>query len=115
MPRPLDLHQIYVSVTPEENTGLAVYNHNLEEEISLDLVLLDDEGNELATAMMNLDPGQQLARFADEAELFQAYFNANPGTTRGTLQITVRNQKTACVMGIIQKRGTGATKSVTAD
>lgn len=103
-----DYHRVYVSVTADENTGVGLYNPDLLNPIIMDLVLMDDEGDELAQADMTMDPGQQLARFVDEAELFQAYFNANPGECKGTLNITVRDGNSACIMGIIQKRATGA-------
>jgi len=103
-----DSHLVYLSVTSQENTGIAVFNPNITSAITLDLALIDDQGVEQAQATMNLAGGQQLARLADEPELFQAFFNGITGDWKGTLRITVRNQKTACIMGIIQKRATGA-------
>jgi YVTN family beta-propeller protein len=100
-------HQVYVSVNSSERTGMAAYNPGATP-VTLTMTLVNDQGVSKATQQLTLLPGQQLARFVDEAELFQTYFAANPGDFKGTLNIRVNDNGEAPVTGLIQKSQTGA-------
>lgn len=105
--------QIFVSVNSEESTGFAAYNPDSQMTITLQLILLNDKGQEVARKNITLNPMQQLARFVEEAELFKDFFDANPGTFKGTLNISVvEADKKASILGLIQRRSNGALLSV---
>ncbi len=50
----------------------------------------------------------QFALFVDDADLFQTYFRVHPEDLHGTLNLQVRDSRKVAVVGLIQKRATGA-------
>ena len=105
-------HQIYVSQTADERTGVAIYNPDRVNPATLDLYLVDAAGGQQASIQLALSPGQQISQFVDEASLFQAYFAANPGDFRGTLNIRARSMRRVSVIGLLQDRTSGALVAV---
>ena len=105
---PRSSQQAYVSVTAEENTGVALYNPDSENAVTLTLILIDSEGNEQARKMVMLDPAQQLVQFVDQSELFSDFLAVHEGDFKGTLNIHAEEGKRAAVLGLLQKRATGA-------
>jgi len=105
-------HQVYVSQTVDERTGVAIYNPDRVNSATLDLYLLDAAGAQQASVQLALSPGQQIAQFMDEASLFQAYFGANLGDFRGTLNLQVRSDRRVSLIGLLQKRASGALVAV---
>ena len=102
-------HQIFVSVDQEENTGVAMYNPSPDATARLSLILLDSLGVEIARQEdLELLPGQQLVGFVDGVELFQNYFDANPEDFQGTLNVSVSTGPDIALIGLLQKRATGA-------
>jgi len=111
-PIPGRSHRVYVSRTDLENTGLALFNVGFAGPFSpvssrLNLTLLDDAGNAVSETTLLMEPSQQRSLFADE--LFRSFFDSHPGEFRGTMRLWGGQQ---CglfyVLGLIQKRATGA-------
>ena len=98
----LRVTQILVSKTAGEKTGFAAYNPD-SDDVDLLLLLLDDDGNEVATKELVLQAGTQIAAFTDEASLFRNYFQSNPGDFNGTLNVRVLDYGVIGVLGLIQK------------
>jgi hypothetical protein len=101
-------HRFYVSVSGAENTGLALYNPDLLSSVSLDVILLDDQGVDRAAAQIDVGTSQQQALFVDDQRLFGNFFQAYPNGFQGTLQISAANGGSVSAIGLIQKRTTGA-------
>ena len=106
-------HQAYVSQTADERTGVAVYNPDRSNSVTMDMYLLDANGAQQASNQMVLGPGQQIARFVDEAELFPAFFAANPGAFEGTVNIVTQSSRLVSVVGLLLDRASGAPIAVT--
>ena len=102
---PRTRQQAYVSVTADENTGVALYNPNRTEAVTVDLVLVD--GNEQARKRASLGPLEQLVAFVDEEALFGEFLESVEGSFRGTLNVSAAEHGVS-VLGLIQKRATGA-------
>ena len=112
---PGNSHQIYVSVDQEENTGVAMYNPDPDATARLTLILLDSSGDEMVRQEdLELLPGEQLVGFVDGVELFQNYFEANPDDFRGTLNVSVSSGPDVALIGLLQKKVTGALIAVAA-
>ena len=94
-----------MSVTADENTGVALYNPNRTEAVTVDLVLVD--GNEQARKRASLGPLEQLVAFVDEEALFGEFLESVEGSFRGTLNVSAAEHGVS-VLGLIQKRATGA-------
>ena len=62
---------VCVSKSARENTGIALFNPSREEPVELELVLHESDGSPVTQVDLTLEPGQHLARFMDEAPLFQ--------------------------------------------
>jgi hypothetical protein len=105
---------VYVSVTEEENSGVAVVNSSKDEPIVLDLVLVNEVGTEVATGELEVSPGGQVARYVDEPTLLGEYFNSIDGKFKGTLNLLGRDGRKSSVVGLIQNRTTGALIAVRA-
>ncbi len=71
--------QIYISRNSEENSGIAIYNPDEEEPVTVEGFLLGDGGNQKADVQFIIPPQNQLVAFVDEEQFFQDYFQANPG------------------------------------
>jgi len=110
--RPGTCHQVYVSVSSQENTGVAWFNPSAVAQSRLRVSLYDKGGAQRATAEVTLNPKQHSARFADDATLFKTFFQQNPAAFTGTLGIQVLSGSPIAVTGLIQKRATGALISV---
>ncbi len=106
---PRTSHQVYISVNPEERTGVAIYNPSGSEASSLELILLNDAGQEVAGRReVELPPRGRISEFVDEESFFQAFFQANPGPFKGTLNIHVREGSTVSVLGLLQRSSDGS-------
>ena len=62
---------VFVSKSPEENTGIALFNPNPDAPVELELVLHNPDGSPVAQIDLTLEPGQHMARYMDETPLFQ--------------------------------------------
>jgi hypothetical protein len=111
---PGTFHQVYVSVTSAENSGVAIVNTGKEELVRLELILVDETGEEVDRTMLELFPGQHLSRFVDDFELMGDYFEKVSGDFRGTLNISVDEGKEVSVVGLLQNRTSGALIAVEA-
>ena len=103
-----DSHQVYVSRTEEENTALAAYNPHPTLNAFLEVLLLDQTGDQKALVYLRLRPREQLARFVDEEELFESFFNQHPEDFKGSLRITLGGKDRAATVALIQRRSNGA-------
>ena len=103
--------QTYVSVTTDENTGVALHNPHKTESITVDVVLVD--GEEQARRQLTLGPLEQLVGFVDEEELFADFLQALNGEFNGTLNVYATGSGVS-MLGLIQKRATGALIAVSA-
>lgn len=100
--------QAYVSVTTDENTGIALYNPDSENPVVVRLILFDGQGLEQARRDLTVQPSSQLTRFLDEEGLLGDYFEAHPGVFKGTLSLIVVEGSEVPVIGLLQNRSTGA-------
>jgi hypothetical protein len=102
--------QVYVTVNSEEKAGIAVYNPDEDDPVTLELVLLDSEGSVVATIQLVIQPREHLAKFVDEAPLFPNFdfFQADPEGFEGTLNIRVLQGEDVSIVGLIQKLDSGA-------
>ena len=91
---PRTRQQAYVSVTADENTGVALYNPNRTEAVTVDLVLVD--GNEQARKRASLGPLEQLVAFVDEEALFGEFLESVEGSFRGTLNVSAAEHGVSC-------------------
>jgi hypothetical protein len=105
---PRQSQQAYVSVTADENTGVALYNPDSENALTLTMILVDSDGTEQAQKEVMLAPGEQLVQFVDQEELFAEFFAALEGDFNGTINIHAEEGKKAAVLGLLQIRATGA-------
>ncbi len=101
----LRVTQILVSMTSSEKTGFAAYNPDADNDLTLLILLLDEDGNEVASKQLVLPAGTQIAAFADEATLSRNYFQSNPGDFKGTLNVRVLDYGVIGVLGLTQKSG----------
>ena len=108
---PRTRQQTYVSVTDDENTGVALYNPHRSESITVDLVLVD--GEERARQQVTLGALEQLVAFIDDETLFAEFLASVDGTFRGTLSVYSAEHGVS-MLGLIQKRATGALIEVSA-
>lgn len=96
-------HRVFVSVSSEENTGIALYNPDAENPIRLDLLLLSEFGEEKASRQVALGPRQQLLSFVTEEAFFKEFFDGLGEDFKGTLHITVFAAHNVSVLGLLQK------------
>ncbi|RPJ86963.1 MAG: hypothetical protein EHM18_03515 [Acidobacteria bacterium] len=101
------VHQVYVSYSPQENTGVAVYNPEATA-VTLTLRLVDSTGVEVGTRTLTLASENQRAIFVDDPSLFATRLGGITATFRGTLNMTVNGGKNVSVIGLVQKRADGA-------
>ena len=101
-------NQAYVSVTSEENTGIALFNPDQLSDVVVDLILLDEGGTERARQEVTIRPLQQLVRFLDEPALFADFFAGTDGPFTGSLNIRAGDMRKTAVLGLLQQRLTGA-------
>jgi hypothetical protein len=105
---PRSMNQVYVSVSASENTGVALYNPDKQNTVSVHAVLVDSTGVQRATRLLEIEPGRQQLSFVDEAALFADYFEDHPEDFQGTLNLIVEEQGEIAVLGLLQKRSSGA-------
>ncbi len=105
--------RIYVSLTPEERTGIALYNPSRTRSVLLRLLLRDGEGIEVGRNELLLEPGRQRARFLDEPELFGALLEHVPSFA-GSLDILAVGDGAVSALGLIQRREDGSLMTVPA-
>ena len=107
---PLTRQQTYVSVTADENTGIALHNPH-RTFATVDLILVS--GEEQARKQVIVGPSRQLVAFLDEEEFFRDFFQSVNGMFKGTLNVHATG-KGVSMLGLIQKRATGALIGVSA-
>lgn len=106
---PRNAYQAYVTVTPAENTGVAVFNPSFADAAILEFLLLDDAGEPVAPPVeINLAPRQRQALFVTEAPLFPGFFSALAGDFSGTLNVSSRNGALFSLTSLVQKTADGA-------
>ncbi len=105
-------HRVYVSRTSVENTGIAIFYTGYtglfgDFSATIDMTLLDANGNAESDTTLEMKPAQQRSLFVDE--MFKTYFDPRPSDFRGSLD---RTGAPVCglihVLGLIQKRADGA-------
>ncbi len=104
-------HQLYASVTAQENTGIAIYNPDTSE-TTLSIRLLNQFGQEEALGQLTIAGRGQVAIFLDDSRLFQQFFAVQPGDFQGTINIRTTGGKLVAVLGLIQRRADGALMAV---
>ena len=103
--------QAYVSVTAEENTGVALHNPHNTASVTVDLILVS--GEEQARKQLTLGPLEQLVALIDEEALFRDFLESVDGVFKGTLNVHATGDGVS-ILGLIQKRATGALIAVSA-
>ncbi|MFB3905992.1 MAG: cellulase family glycosylhydrolase [Acidobacteriota bacterium] len=101
-------HRLYVSVSPDENTGVAAFNPHATAPVTVRLSLLDNQGVNQTSKDLTLEPRQHLARLLTEAEFFPDFLQSQPEGFQGTLLIDVTSGDRLAVMGLIQDHTSGA-------
>ncbi|MFQ5738262.1 MAG: hypothetical protein ACE5JX_04575 [Acidobacteriota bacterium] len=104
---PAAVQQVFVSFNAEENTGFAAYNPDPQNPVNLDISLVDESGNERAVGELSVASRERISVFVDEAVLFSDFLKANP-TFTGTMNISTRNGALVALLGLLQRRDTGA-------
>lgn len=107
---PLTRQQTYVSVTADENTGIALHNPH-RTFVTVDLILVS--GEEQARKQVTVGPSRQLVAFLDGEEFFRDFFQSVNGVFKGTLNVHATG-KGVSMLGLIQKRATGALVAIAA-
>jgi hypothetical protein len=108
-------HQIYVSSTSEENSGVAFYNPSRDNTALVEVTLFNSKNTQKAQKEITLQPRQQLVRFVDDKELFVGLFNNITNDFQGKIQVRVLDEQKIAVIGLLQKRATGALIAVSTD
>lgn len=101
-------HQLYVSRTGEENTGVALYNPWSDTPLFVEMQLADAEGATVAVQQIRIEPRQQVLGFVDDNALFKSFFNAAGGDFRGTLNIRSGKDRGLAALGLLQRFDSGA-------
>jgi hypothetical protein len=99
--------QVYVSVDFQESTGVALYNPDPEQAITISGILLDSEGALVAEIEVLLGPREQLVAFVEDEVLFGGIPEFD-GEFRGTLNLRSDEEGAFVVLGLLQKRSGGA-------
>lgn len=103
---------VFVSKSPDENTGVALFNPSPEDPVELELVLHTQDGNPVTQIDLTLEPGQHLARYLDEAPLFQEVL-ARRAEFVGHVIVRTGGDGHFAVAGLLQDKRTGAVALVT--
>ena len=98
---------VFVSKSPEENTGIALFNPDLEEPVDLELVLHAADGSQITRVDLTIEPGQHLARYMDETPLFQGTLSSQLEFVGHTI-IRSRTGREFAVVSFLQDTTTGA-------
>jgi hypothetical protein len=105
--RPDTEWQAYVSRNDSENAGIAIQNPDRTSAAVMQMTLLNSSGAVVATDELTLQPGQRISQFLGESNLFQDYFEQNPGDFAGTLNLEVTAGEDVALVGLIQKLPSG--------
>ncbi len=101
-------HQLYVSRTGAENTGVALYNPWSDTPLFVEMQLADAKGETVAVQQIWIEPRQQVLGFVDDDAFFKSFFNAAGGNFRGTLNIRSGKDRGLAALGLLQRFGSGA-------
>jgi len=99
--------RIFVTVSPEENTGVALYNPDGARAAQIRIDLLNEAGTSMATQILGLEAGRHFARFVTEEELFADQIPSDPGSFQGSLRLEVISGPAVSAIGLVQ-RASGA-------
>jgi hypothetical protein len=110
---PWQRQRFFASLTAAENTGLALQNPSTHPiKATLELHQTDKV---LASAQLQLEPGEQRAYFVDNASLFSTWFENDPGDFRGWVLLdTDPSFNPLSAVGLIQRKNSGALIAVAA-
>ena len=103
---------VFVSKSPQENTGIALFNPNPEDPVELELALHDADGSRVGQVDLTLEPGQHLARYMDEAPLFPDALGPQSEFVGHAIIRSTEDGQFA-VVSILQDTRTGAVALVT--
>ena len=95
-----------IGKSPEENTGIALFNPSLEEPVDLELVLHAGDGRHITRIYLTLEPRQHLARYMDEAPLFQETLSSRLEFVGHTI-IRSMTEREFAVISFLQDTTTG--------
>lgn len=98
---------VFVSKSPEENTGIALFNPNPEDPVELEIVLHEPDGTSVTLIDLKLEPGQHLARYLDESPLFQDILGSRSEFV-GHAMIRSAEDGNFAVVSFLQDTGTGS-------
>jgi hypothetical protein len=101
-------NQVYVSVGNEETAGVAIYNPDNFNLVEAKLFLVDNVGNQQAIRTLTVGPREQVVAFVDQQPLFDRFFGGRRSDFTGTLHVLVQGQGKLSVLGLLQKRASGA-------
>ena len=96
-------HQVFVSRSFLETTGVAAYNPHPSRSVTLDALLLDHSGTEVERTTLTLQALEQVAVFVEDTRLFHPYFEDLEGGFQGTLNLIVRDGDQVSILGLIQR------------
>ena len=102
-----ETYQVFIAKNSKESTGIAGYNPLADSVWRVEMILLDDKGNEKASKTVEIAPNNQFLAFIDQAPLFKSYFDSNPGDFVGTLNIRVIKGRAANLIGMLMRRSNG--------
>ena len=103
---------VFVSKSPEENTGIALFNPSPEDPVELEIVLHEPDGSPLTQIDLKLEPGRHLARYLDESPLFQDVLGSRSEFV-GHAMIRSAEDGNFAVVSFLQDTRTGAIALVT--
>ncbi len=101
------IQQVFVSFNAAENTGFAAYNPN-PTVVNFTVSLINGAGNPQANEDLSINPGQRIAIFVDDASLFGPFLPSVGNNFTGTMNITTLNGEVLAVLGLLQKKASGA-------
>jgi len=105
-------NQVYISVTGAEDSGVAISNPANHDSVNLQLKLVDNLGNLKASKSITVAANTQYVGFVTEQKLFASFFSGRKTDFRGTLNIEVEGNGSVAVLGLIQKKQSGALLAV---
>jgi len=109
-------HSLYVSVNDEEHTGLAVFNPGPKKaKLKFGLTSSDSrESSEKPETELELEAGKKIAVFVDDSQLFKDYLDGKVAGYKGTLSLLSQADAPVAVVGLIQRKDSGALIDVAA-
>lgn len=100
--------QLFASWDVWENTGLALYNPAAGESAEVEIRLADETGTVVATRHLRIEPQRQVLGFVDDNVFFGDFFAGRRGAFRGTVNVRCTTDRGIAVLGLLQRRDTGA-------